>query len=132
MKLRLAYGFKSTEYILERMLPWAEQRGKKVVLLLSYGRSILPKLLEGEERFDRVFIDYLDSNKIPYVDSLRKHAEDFRALGVSAQQYADRYYVPAAVAAVFGHYSPAGNLFFAFAVKDDIVARLEPKPPAYA
>jgi len=132
LKLRLAYGFKSTEYILERMLPWAEQRGKKVVLLLSYGRSILPKLLEGEERFDQVFIDYLDSNKIPYVDGLRKHAEDFRALGVSAQQYADRYYVPAAVAAVFGHYSPSGNLFFAFAVKDDIVARLEPKPPAYA
>ena len=131
-KLRLAYGFKSTEYILEKMQPWVEKQGKKLLILLSYGRSILPGLLEGKERFGQVFIDYLKRNEIHYVDSLLKHAEDFRGLGLSGEEYTDRYYVSAAAAAVFGHYSPAGNLFFAFSAKDEIVDWLDPKSPAYA
>ena len=34
-----------------------------------------------------------------------------------------RYYI--------GHYNPRGNHFFAFAVKDEVVEWLEPKPPTY-
>ena len=30
-----------------------------------------------------------------------------------------------------GHYTPLGNTFFAFAVKDKVVEWLDPKPPAY-
>ena len=30
-----------------------------------------------------------------------------------------------------GHYTPAGNLFFAFAIKDAVVDWLKPPPPAY-
>ena len=30
-----------------------------------------------------------------------------------------------------GHYNPRGNHFFAFAIKDDLVAWLDPRPPAY-
>jgi len=132
LKLRLAYGFKSTEYILDKMRPWAEGQGKKLMILLSYGRSKLPGLLKGPDRFDQVFIDYLDRNNIPYADSLLKHAEDYKGFELSCEEYTARYYVRAAAAAVFGHYSPAGNLFFAFSVKDEIVNWLDPKPPAYS
>ncbi len=130
-KLRIAYGFKSTEYILEKMLPWLEERGKKLMILLSYGRSILPQLLKANGRFDQTFIEYLDREKIPYVDTLLKHAQDHKSFNLSPEDYTARYYVQAAVAAVFGHYNPLGNLFFAFAVKDEIVDWLDPKPPAY-
>ena len=57
LKLHLAYGFRSTEYILEQMLPWAEEQGKKVKIVLSYGRSRLPEVLEGTQRFDQMFIE---------------------------------------------------------------------------
>ncbi len=35
----------------------------------------------------------------------------------------DRYYI--------GHYTLRGNHFFAYAVKDEILKWLAPKPPAY-
>ena len=31
-----------------------------------------------------------------------------------------------------GHYTPLGNLFCAFALKDKLVQMLQPPPPAYA
>jgi hypothetical protein len=56
-------------------------------------------------------------------NGLRKHVEDYAAYRCTPQEYTDRLYV--------AHYGPQGNHFFAFAVKDDVVAWLDPKPPAY-
>jgi hypothetical protein len=131
LKLHLAYGFRSTENILEHMLPWAEKQGKKVKIVLSYGRSRLPEVLEGKQRFDQMFIEYLEKRGIPYIDSIARHIEDYASFKITPDEYLDRYYIRAAVAAVFGHYSPIGNMFFAFMMKDEIVNWLDPKPPAY-
>jgi hypothetical protein len=54
---------------------------------------------------------------------LSKHVEDFENFACSAETYGARHYI--------GHYSPAGNHFFAFAIKDALVDWLDPKPPAY-
>ncbi len=134
LKLHIAYGLKASEYILDKMRAWLESKGKKLMVLLSYGRSRLGDLLKGEgkDRFDRAFIDYLERNNVPYVDVLRKHLEDYRKFSLSYEDYTDRYYVRAAGAAVFGHYNPLGNLFFAFSIKDEVLNWLHPKPPAYA
>lgn len=133
LRLHVAYGLKATEYILDKMRTWIEARGKKLMILLSYGRSRLAELLrgEGKDRFDRTFLEYLDRNGFLYVDGLRKHLEDFRKYNLSYEDYTDRYYVRAAGAAVFGHYNPLGNLFFAFSIKDELVSWLNPKPSAY-
>ena len=130
-RLHLTYGLKSTEYILDEMQAWAAERDKKLMVLLFYADSEIPKFIESNWRFDPSLVDYLDRSGIPYVDFLRKHAADFESFKMSARDYCGRYYVRAAGAAVFGHYSPAGNFFTAMNIKDDVVNRLDPKPPAY-
>jgi hypothetical protein len=77
----------------------------------------------GQPRRDRKVLDALKDMRIPFVDVLEKHVADFGAFRLTPEEYAKRYYI--------GHYSPTGNHFFAFAIKDDLVTWLEPKPPAY-
>ena len=48
---------------------------------------------------------------------------DAGTFDISVDEYLKRYYV--------GHYSPFGNMFCAFAIKDKLVEMLEPKPRAY-
>jgi len=131
-KLHAAYGLRSTEYVLAQMRPWMEKQGKKLLILLSYGNDRIAEAVRGKDRFDQVFLDYLERERIPYVDTLRKHVEDYQQFNVGLDQYLGRYFVQAAGAAVFEHYTPTGNHFFAFSVKDEIVNWLNPKPPAYA
>ncbi len=130
-RLHLTYGLRSTEFILDEMRSWARKQGKKLMVLLFYADSEIPKLAMDNWRLDRSLLDYLDRNSMPYVDLLRKHASDLGSFNTSFDEYAGRYYVRAAGAAVFGHYSPAGNLFAAMNITDDIVNWLDPKPPAY-
>ncbi|MFC1734780.1 hypothetical protein ACFL1X_01590 [Candidatus Hydrogenedentota bacterium] len=130
-KLHLEYGFRSTEYILDKMIPWAKEQGKKLILLLSYGMTRLPEVLAGE-RFDQTFLDYLANKDVSCIDCGMKHVEDFKLYNLSFEEYLEHYYVRAAAAAVFGHYNPIGNMFLAMSIKNEIIAALDPKPPAYA
>ncbi len=130
-KLRLMYGLKSTEFILDKLLPWIEKNNKKLMVPLTYSESQIINFLKGGERFDTTFIDYLKQKKITWLDSLQKHKEDFADFRLTPEEYIDRYFIKPAAAAVFGHYNPLGNAFFAFAIKNDLVDWLNPKPPAY-
>ena len=130
-RLHLAYGLKSTEYVLDIMRPWLEDRGKKLMVLLSYGGGAVLKFAKDGSRFDQSIVDYLERNNVTYVDHLTMHAEDRRMFGGTDDDYVGRYYIHAAGAAVFGHYNPTGNHFFAFSIKNDVVDWLDPKPPAY-
>jgi len=51
------------------------------------------------------------------------HVEDFKSFAIPLEQYWKRYRI--------GHYSPAGNLFFAHALRTQLVDWLEPKPITY-
>jgi hypothetical protein len=75
--------------------------------------------------------DYLAGKGIKPIDILEKHLADYQAFKVIPGEYVQRYFITPREAAVFGHYSPLGNLFFAMAIKDELVAHLDPKPPAY-
>jgi hypothetical protein len=130
-KLRLAYGFKSTEYILDRLVSWVEMNHKKLMVPLAYSEAQVINYLKGGERFDTAFIDYLNRKNIRWFDCLQKHKEDYAGFRLTPEEYIDRYFIKPTAAAVFGHYNPLGNAFFAFAIKDDLVAWLDPKPPAY-
>ncbi len=130
-KLRVMYGLKSTEFILDKLRPWTEKNNKKLMVPLTYSEGQIINFLKGGERFDVTFIDYLNRKKITWFDSLQKHKEDFADFRITPEKYIDRYYIKPAAAAVFGHYNPVGNTFFAFALKDDLVGWLNPKPPAY-
>ena len=116
---------------MEKLLPWVGKRNKKLLVLLTYSEGQIINYLKGGERFDAEFVDYLNRRNINYFDSLLKHAEDYADFSITPEAYIDRYYIKPAAAAVFGHYNPLGNAFFAFAIKDTLVEWLEPRPPAY-
>lgn len=61
---------------------------------------------------------------MPFFDVLDAHVRDYSAFALSSAEYARRLFN--------GHYTPAGNHFFGFAVKDALVAWLDPVPSAYA
>jgi hypothetical protein len=94
-----------------------------LLILLSYGGGEVLSALRGAPRFDQPFVDYLQSNAFEMVDSLAAHVKDYHAYNCSPEAYLRRYYI--------GHYNPAGNHFFAFAIKGAVVNWLDPKPPAY-
>jgi len=51
------------------------------------------------------------------------HCEDYKDFNLSVGDYFKRYFI--------GHYNPAGNHFFAYALKDRVVDWLDPKPLPY-
>ena len=130
-RLHLEYGLRSTEYVLDRTRAWAEAQGKKLRIILCYGRTNVGKRLDGQPRFDRRLLDYLERNRMPYVDTLEPHVENFKAYKLSSKDYLDRLYVPPTAAAVCNHHNPQANCLFAFFVKDAFVSWLDPKPAAY-
>ncbi|UCD30470.1 MAG: SGNH/GDSL hydrolase family protein [Planctomycetota bacterium] len=114
---------RSTMWILDKVQEFTNKQNKKFLLLLSYQQNLVLDACAGKPRQDRQFIDELNNTRIRYVDILPKHVEDFKKFNLTPKQYGRHYYI--------GHYKPSGNHFFAFAIKNEIVDWLNPKPPAY-
>jgi hypothetical protein len=119
-----AYAFRSTVLLLLELRDYLAQEQKHGLVLLSYGAGTVASVCAGARRPDARFLGTLDDCGLPYVDALAAHVSDFRSFTVSPVDYAARYFS--------GHYTPMGNHFFAFAVKDAVVTWLRPPPPAYA
>jgi hypothetical protein len=101
----------------------AADQGSKILYVLSYTSQDLVYALEGNERIDREFVDFLEAEGLPYVDLLEEHREEYEQFRGTAKEYSKRYYI--------GHYKPIGNLFTAFAIKDKLMSKLDPKPSSY-
>jgi len=109
--------------IVEKVEEFAKAGGQKVLYVLSQHRHHLARRLEDGYRFDQPFIDFLEEKGLPYVDLMEAHEKEFGQFKGSVDKYVKRYYI--------GHYTPLGNHFTAFAIKDELVRMMEPKPPAY-
>jgi hypothetical protein len=118
-----ACAFRSSLLLLEKLRHLLDEQGKKLLVLLSYGERTVAAVCQGAERPDADFVEALDKSRIPYADGLKSHQLDYQAFAVDGDTYVNRYYN--------GHYTPVGNHFFAFAVKDAIRNWLVPGPPAY-
>ena len=123
LAVRVEYGLRAGIKVIEKAQSFARGNHKKLMVLLSYGSSTVGDACKGLPRPDQTVVDFLKAKNIPFVDGLEKHVQDFQAFKIPAQDYVNRYYV--------GHYNPRGNHFFAFAIKDAVVAWLDPKPLAY-
>jgi len=66
---------------------------------------------------------WLRDRPYPVIDFRDAHQEDYGGWKSDPDAYLDRYSI--------GHYAPAGNFFCAQAMKDELVAWLDPKPRAY-
>lgn len=113
-----------TKFILGKTKKYIQDNDKKIYILLSYPQGDLKNILEGKERWDREFIDYLNNSGFNYFDIAEAHKKEFSQFNLSPDDYLKRYYVP-------GHYNPSGNHFFAFSIKDSIIDWLEQKPLTY-
>ncbi|MBI4165349.1 MAG: hypothetical protein HY508_06395 [Acidobacteria bacterium] len=121
--VHIAYALRAGMKVIEKAQAFASSHHKKLMILLSCGEGSVIRACEGRPRVDQSVVDFLKEKKIPFVDGLSKHVEDFRSFELSPQAYVKRYYI--------GHYKPQGNHFFAFVIKDAVVDCLNPKPVAY-
>ncbi len=122
-ELLVAYGLAATIATLSMVRTFLADRDKHLLVMLSYSSGTVVDAIEGRPRFDQTIVDDLAVHGDPLVDALAAHVRDHGDFALSAEQYCRRYFA--------GHYTPAGNHFFAFAVKDALVDWLDPRPPAY-
>ena len=121
-EIRHAYAFAATRYIVEHAEAFAAENGKKLLILLFCPR-VTRQLITTGERYDQPIVDYLQERGTRYFDMNPVHVEDYKSFDLSLEEYMKRYFI--------GHYSPKGNHFFAFAIKNEIVDWLDPKPITY-
>jgi len=120
--LRTTYAFAATRYIIERADAFAAENGKKLLIVL-FCPGATRQLITNGERYDQPVVDYLEEKGTHYFDMNLVHVEDYKSFNLSLDEYMNRY--------LTGHYTPFGNHFFAFAIKNEIVDWLDPKPVTY-
>ena len=122
-KILEKYGFTVTRFILDKVRRFTESQNKKLMVILFDPYRAMQELIKSGTRYDQGIVDYLEENEFNYFDMNEVHREDFKDFKIPLDQYMKRYFI--------GHYSPAGNHFFAFSIKQKIVDWLDPKPITY-
>ena len=117
------YSFAATKYIVNKAREFVTLNQKKLMVVIFDPYRVTKPLLGGGGRYDQTIVNFLKEQGFDYIDMNLMHAQDFKSFNVSIDAYFKRYFI--------GHYSPAGNHFFAYAIKDRIVAWLEPTPAPY-
>jgi len=126
-----AYAIRVGINVMERLHEFCKQKDKQLMVLLSYPIGAVWHACNRSSPDDPDNIDwhpesfkrYLTERGIPFVDSLLAHVNEYDTFKLSAKEYVDRYYI--------GHYTPRGNHFFAYAIKDAVRHWLQPPPPVY-
>ena len=122
-KLLEKYSFEATKYILIKAKEFVRTNDKNLMVIVFDPYGVTRPLLQEANRYDQEIVDFLNENDIDYIDMNLVHVDDFKSFDLSINDYFKRYFI--------GHYSPAGNHFFAFSIKDRIVGWLDPKPITY-
>jgi len=117
------YSFEATKYILAKAKEFVRTNDRKLMVIIFDPYRVTRTLLQGQDRYDREIVDFLNENGFDYIDMNLIHVEDFKNFNLSVNDYFKRYFI--------GHYNPAGNHFFAYSIKDRIVDWLDPKPITY-
>jgi hypothetical protein len=118
------YSLRVSVFILEKAREFARQNQKKLLVLLLDPYRTLAELHRSGTRYDQEMVDYLSREKFDYFDMNVVHIEDFKKFNLPFDAYMKVYYI--------GHYSPRGNHFFAYSLKDTVVKWLDPKPISYS
>jgi hypothetical protein len=115
----------STVHVMEKLHAFAAQNRRRLMVVLSYGTRAMLRACDGGPKLaaDVALLEWFKERGIPAVDAFDAHVADFAQFRISAADYIKRLYI--------GHYTPAGNQFFAFAIKPAVVDWLDPKPIAY-
>jgi hypothetical protein len=124
------YGQRATIFILDKARAFTQSAGKTLLVALNYTArtdhfrdAIVP--WDGTRR-DQEILDHLSASSVPLFDMNVVHQREYEQVGGSYHEYLSRYMVGGD-----GHYSPRGNHFFAYALKDRLLELLDPKPLPY-
>ncbi len=117
------YSFEATKYILNKAREFTAANDKKLMVIIFNPSLTRQMLNKAEIRYDQDIVDFLNANNFNYIDMNLLHVEDFKSFNLSVDDYFNRYFI--------GHYSPVGNHFFAYSIKDRIIKWLDPKPITY-
>ena len=117
------YSIAATKVILSKTKEFADRNDKRLLVVLFDPSRVMKPLVEGKARYDQAIVDFLREHQFRYFDMNLVHVEDYKSFRIPFDQYMKRYFI--------GHYSPAGNHFFAYAIKDTIIDWLDPKPVTY-
>lgn len=121
-RLRTAYGFAATKHIVRKASDFCRKNGKQLMVCILCPTATR-QLLHGQARYDHDIANHLAREVSPFFDMNIAHQHDYQAFNLSVDEYLKRYFI--------GHYSPAGNHFFAHSIKDPIVDWLDPSPITY-
>jgi hypothetical protein len=115
----------STIHVMEKLHAFARENGQRLMIVFSYGTRAAQRACAGAAKLpaDVALLNWLKERGTPIVDAFDAHVADFAQFRISPADYIKRLYN--------GHYTPVGNQFFAFAIKQTVVEWLEPKPMAY-
>lgn len=117
------YSLAATQFTLDKVRDFANQRGKKLMVVLFDPGRAMRQLRQDGTRYDQPVVDYLKRNQVDHFDMNLVHLRDFERYKISWEDYLKLYFI--------GHYNPRGNHFFAYSIKDQVVAWLDPKPVPY-
>ena len=113
----------SSKKIVEHIESFVNENNKKILFVLSYSAKSIARYIKEGIRLDQEFVDFLKQKNLPLIDLMEAHKTDYLQHRLEMKDYIDKYYI--------GHYTPLGNLFCAFAIKDKLVDMLNPKPFPY-
>jgi hypothetical protein len=115
----------STLRVMEKLHAFATAESRRLLVLLSYGTRAIQRACDGGAKLpdDVALLRWCEERGIPAFDIFDAHVADFAQFRISSADYIKRLFI--------GHYSPAGNNFFATAIRKPIVDWLDPKPIAY-
>ncbi len=127
LKIYTAAAIAATKHIVTWTEKLAAERGKKLMLMLTFGRANMQAELEGRPRFDQDFVNWLKDKPYPVVDVRDAFRAEFKQFKGDVQTYINRYYVTPKG----GHHNPAGNFFVANMARDTVRKWLQPAPLPY-
>ncbi len=117
------YSFEATKYILIKAREFTSENNKKLMVIIFDPFLTRQLLNKAQTRYDQEIVDFLNKEGFNYIDMNLVHVEDFKSFNISVDDYFKRYFI--------GHYSPVGNHFFAYSIKDRIIEWLDPKAITY-
>jgi hypothetical protein len=122
-KLALAAALFATRHVVLKVEEFVRGTGKKLFVILSHCAPYTANVLAGKPRWDQGFLNFIRGRGYPVIDMRDAFAVEYAMCKVDPSDYLRKYYN--------SHHSPAGNYFMAWAIKDEIVKWLDPKPLPY-
>jgi hypothetical protein len=107
-----ALSLRASIHVIDKARRFAEESGKRIMFLLLDPFRAMREMLDRGIRYDQAIVDHLDATGASYFDMTRYHYAEIRSPGGSYERYLERFFVDGA-----GHYSPAGNRYFASALR---------------